>query len=144
MLWSGLLSITTSDKNLMFTYRPPQAFPVFTKGGTVIPLCSKYCELGTTVSIWAVIPVRPRTIPLSKADLHRFNGSPTTLKASLSQWPGPYFFFHSVVDYLSHAEIELPRASVRPKSPFPPTVPAGRALIRTVSYVLRSLNIVPP
>ncbi|KAK3889118.1 hypothetical protein Pcinc_006860 [Petrolisthes cinctipes] len=210
--------IVSPDKSRIFTCRLPQARPVFTIGGTVIPMCSQYCYQGAPVNIWPIVPARPQDHPIVQDLLGRLQRRLTPLQWLSNNSSGISIpvartiyiaFIRSVVDYVSPALIQLSRAtlktleifqnramriilgcpmstrivnmqrelrlpplidriycnitcftvkclhfphlsphysqlvrtSLRPNSPVPPILPAERTLIRSVSSMLRSLNI---
>ncbi|KAK3893261.1 hypothetical protein Pcinc_002945 [Petrolisthes cinctipes] len=111
--------VISPDKSRIFTCCLPQAGPIFTIGGTVIPTCSQYRYLGAPV-IWLVDPARPQDHPIVQDLLGRLQRRLTPLQWLTNNSSGIsipvvrtiYFaFIRSVVDYLSPALIQLPRAT---------------------------------
>ncbi|KAK3893344.1 hypothetical protein Pcinc_002898 [Petrolisthes cinctipes] len=72
--------IVSPDKSRIFTCRLPQARPVFTIGGTVIPMCSQYRYLGAPVNIWPIVPARPQDHPIVQDLLGRLQRRLTPLQ----------------------------------------------------------------
>ena len=119
--------MVSPDKSRIFSCRPPQALPDFTIGGTVIPLCSQYRYLGAPVKIPTVLPARRQLHPFVSDLLDRLQRRLTPLQWLTNNSSGISIpvartvyiaFIRSVVDYLSPALIQLPRAALEPLEKF--------------------------
>ncbi len=89
--------IVSPDKSRIFSCRPPATLPDYIVGGTVIPLCTQYCNLGAPVKISQIFPAGRQAHPLirvcwnvSRDGFSLSSGSPTTRRASPSLLPGPF------------------------------------------------------
>ncbi|KAK3893650.1 hypothetical protein Pcinc_002563 [Petrolisthes cinctipes] len=114
--------IVSRDKSRIFTCCLPQARPVFTIGGTVIPMCSQYRYLDAPVNIWPIVPARPQDHPIVKDLLGRLQRRLMPLQWLTNNSSGISIlvartiyiaFIRSVVDYLSPALIQLLRATLK-------------------------------
>ena len=119
--------IVSPEKSRIFSCRPQQTLPDFTIGRFVIPLCSQYRYLGAPVKITPALAARRQVHPIISDLLARLQRRLKPLQWLTNHSSGISIpvartiyiaFIRSVVDYLSPALIQLPRAALEPLEKF--------------------------